>query len=142
MIGVACPLCLSLDAVNIALFGAAVAIVRSLNVAAPPGWTPTRFWIPTAAAIGALVVVLVFIQMPKSGSTQVMSVDEIREKDPRFYAWYISQPVIDLQLDEKDRAIRLSEPFMKEVIANLDNDWTMTSDQIDAFLQREERRGA
>ena len=47
---------------------------------------------------------LVFIQMPKSGSTQVMSVDEIREKDPRFYAWYISQPVIDLQLDEKDRS--------------------------------------
>ncbi len=61
VIGVACPLCLSLDAVNIALFGAAVAIVRSLNVAAPPGWTPTRFWIPSAAAIGALVVVLVFI---------------------------------------------------------------------------------
>lgn len=104
VIGVACPLCLSLDAVNIALVGAAVAIVRSLNAAAPPGWTPTRFWIPTAGVIAALVVVLVFIQMPKSGSTQVMSVDEIREKDPRFYAWYISQPVIDLQLDEKDRS--------------------------------------
>ena len=37
VIGVACPLCLSLDAVNIALFGAAVAIIRSLHVAAPPG---------------------------------------------------------------------------------------------------------
>ena len=45
-------------------------------------------------------------------------------------------------LDDKDRAIRWAEPFMQEVIANLDNDWTMTSDQIDAFLQRKEQRGA
>jgi hypothetical protein len=28
------------------------------------------------------------------------------------------------------RAIRLSEPFMRRVIANLDNDWTLTSDEI------------
>jgi hypothetical protein len=27
---------------------------------------------------------------------------------------------------------------MKEVIANFDNDWTMTSDQIDAFLQQKQ----
>jgi len=45
-------------------------------------------------------------------------------------------------LGDKDRAIRLSESFMKEVIANFDNDWTMTSDQIDAFVQRQEQRGA
>lgn len=103
VIGVACPLCLSLDAVNLALFAVAVAIVRSLHVAAPPGFTPTRFWIPTAGAIAVLVVVLTVIQMPRSGGSQIVSVEEIRERDPRFYAWYISQPVIDLQLDEKDR---------------------------------------
>jgi hypothetical protein len=45
-------------------------------------------------------------------------------------------------LGDKDRAIRLAELFMKEVIADLDNDWTMTSDQIDAFVQRQEQRGA
>jgi hypothetical protein len=45
-------------------------------------------------------------------------------------------------LGDTDRAIHWAEPFMREVIANLDNDWTMTSDQIDAFLQRKEQRGA
>jgi hypothetical protein len=34
-------------------------------------------------------------------------------------------------LGDKERAIRLSEPFMKSVIANLDNDWTLTSEEID-----------
>jgi hypothetical protein len=38
-------------------------------------------------------------------------------------------------LGEKERAIRLSEPFMKEVIANLDNDWTIAGERIDEFLQ-------
>ena len=40
VIGVACPLCLSLDAVNIALFGVSVAIVRVLRASAPPGSGP------------------------------------------------------------------------------------------------------
>ena len=34
------------------------------------------------------------------------------------------------------RAIALSEPFMKMVVANLDNDWTLTGAQIDDFLTR------
>jgi hypothetical protein len=38
-------------------------------------------------------------------------------------------------LGDKDRAIALSEPFMKRVVANLDNDWSLTSDEIDAFLR-------
>ena len=38
-------------------------------------------------------------------------------------------------LGDKDRAIRLSEPFMKRIIANLDNDWTLESDEIDAFVR-------
>jgi hypothetical protein len=37
-------------------------------------------------------------------------------------------------LGDKDRAIRLSEPFMKEIVANLDNDWTIAAEQIEAFL--------
>jgi hypothetical protein len=39
-------------------------------------------------------------------------------------------------LGDKDRAIRLSESFMRDIVANLDNDWTLTSEQIDAFLGR------
>ena len=30
---------------------------------------------------------------------------------------------------------RSREPFMKKVVANLDNDWTLTGGQIDAFLR-------
>ena len=33
-------------------------------------------------------------------------------------------------LGDKERAIRLSEPFMKKVVANLDNDWTLTGDEV------------
>ena len=38
-------------------------------------------------------------------------------------------------LGDKDRAIRLSEPFMKAVVANLDNDWTLGGGEIDTFLR-------
>jgi hypothetical protein len=38
-------------------------------------------------------------------------------------------------LGDKERAIALSEPFMKAVVANLDNDWTLGSDEIEAFLR-------
>src|SRR5256886_16380931 len=38
-------------------------------------------------------------------------------------------------LGDKERAIRLSAPFMKAVVANLDNDWTLTGAQIDSFLR-------
>lgn len=39
-------------------------------------------------------------------------------------------------LGEKERAISLSQPFMQQVIANLDNDWTMNSDEIDTALRK------
>jgi len=42
-------------------------------------------------------------------------------------------------LGDNERAIRLSGPFMKEIVANLDNDWTISSDQIDAFLKNHGR---
>lgn len=38
-------------------------------------------------------------------------------------------------LGDNGRAIALSEPFMKSVIANLDNDWTLTSADVDAFVR-------
>jgi hypothetical protein len=39
------------------------------------------------------------------------------------------------QLGDKDRAIKLSESFMKQVVANLDNDWTLAGDTVDAFVR-------
>jgi len=38
-------------------------------------------------------------------------------------------------LGDKERAIALSERFMKSVVANFDNDWTLTGADLDAFLR-------
>ncbi|MBV8791203.1 MAG: hypothetical protein JO237_04035 [Pseudolabrys sp.] len=35
---------------------------------------------------------------------------------------------------DKDKAIALSQPFMEAVVANLDNDWTLTAKDVDTFL--------
>ena len=43
-------------------------------------------------------------------------------------------------LGDKERAIRLSEPFMQRVIANLDKDWTLTSADIDKAINEIEGR--
>lgn len=37
-------------------------------------------------------------------------------------------------LKDADRAVALSEAFMKRIIANLDNDWVLTSEEIEAAL--------
>jgi len=39
-------------------------------------------------------------------------------------------------LGDDERALALSEAFMKHVVANLDNDWTLNSADIDAALKR------
>jgi len=38
-------------------------------------------------------------------------------------------------LGGKDRAVRLSGPFMKLVVANLDNDWQLTGAEIDTAVR-------
>ena len=43
-------------------------------------------------------------------------------------------------LGDKERAIRLSEPFMKKIVANLDNDWTLTGAEIDRAIREIEGR--
>jgi len=45
-------------------------------------------------------------------------------------------------LGDKSRAISLSGPFMKRVVANLDNDWTLTSADIDAAIAEIESQAA
>jgi len=39
-------------------------------------------------------------------------------------------------LGDKERAIALSERFMKQVVANLDNDWVLVDSEVDAFVRR------
>ncbi len=43
-------------------------------------------------------------------------------------------------LGDKERAIELSEPFMKKVVADLDNDWTLSSDAIERTVKEIEGR--
>jgi len=38
-------------------------------------------------------------------------------------------------LGDKERAIHLSGPFMRQVVANLDNDWILTGSEIDAAVK-------
>jgi hypothetical protein len=37
---------------------------------------------------------------------------------------------------DRERSIALAESFMKSVVANLDNDWTLSGSDIEAFLGR------
>src|SRR4029079_14558070 len=38
-------------------------------------------------------------------------------------------------LGDNARALRLSEPFMTKIVANLDNDWRLTGTEIDSALR-------
>ncbi|HWE21621.1 MAG TPA: DUF6166 domain-containing protein [Hyphomicrobiaceae bacterium] len=42
-------------------------------------------------------------------------------------------------LGDKARAIKLSEPFMRKIVANLDNDWSLTSDRIEKAIEEIEQ---
>ena len=37
-------------------------------------------------------------------------------------------------LGDKERAVRSSEAFMRKVVANLDNDWVLTGEDIDRAI--------
>jgi hypothetical protein len=41
-------------------------------------------------------------------------------------------------LGDAARAVALSQLFMKDVIANLDNDWRLSSDDVAAFVSRQD----
>ena len=43
-------------------------------------------------------------------------------------------------LRDSERAVRLSEPFMKRVVANFDNDWMLRSDEVAAFVGQSETK--
>jgi Family of unknown function (DUF6166) len=38
-------------------------------------------------------------------------------------------------LGDKQRATALSHPFMTEIVANFDNDWTLIGAQVEAFVR-------
>ena len=47
----------------------------------------------------------------------------------------LSLAILADHLDDDARALALSEAFMKRIVANLDNDWTLTGEDIDQALK-------
>jgi hypothetical protein len=43
-------------------------------------------------------------------------------------------------LGDKERALRLLEPFMKSIVANFDQDWVLQGDEIDRAIKDIEKR--
>ena len=72
---------------------------------------------------------------------------EVRQFTKRGFEWtydgtsprQLALAILFDHLGDKDRAIALSEPYMKDVVANLDNDWKLTGAEVDAYVRR---RGA
>ena len=114
LIGVFCPICLSLDATALAFFAVAFAQVRSLQPGAPNSWQPKP--ILGGAALAALVAVgtLFAAQEEAAPELDVAATGvEIRREDPRFYVYYTSQNVVEQPLPQNaspdDAAISIVE---------------------------------
>jgi hypothetical protein len=69
---------------------------------------------------------------------------EVRQFTGRGFEWtydgtsprQLALAILFDHLGDKDRAIALSEPYMKDVVANLDNDWKLTGADVDAYVRR------
>ncbi len=72
---------------------------------------------------------------------------EVRQFTKRGFEWtydgtsprQLALAILFDHLGDKDRAISLSEPYMKDIVANLDNDWKLTGEDVDAYVRQ---RGA
>jgi hypothetical protein len=70
--------------------------------------------------------------------------DEVKRFTKQGFEWtyegdspqQLALAILFDHLGDQDRAIALSGPFMKDVVANLDNDWTLTGGDINAWLHR------
>ncbi|MGB7101954.1 MAG: DUF6166 domain-containing protein [Xanthobacteraceae bacterium] len=67
---------------------------------------------------------------------------EVKQFTKRGFEWtyegtspqQLALAILFDHLGDNERAIALSGPYMKDVIANLDNDWRLTGNEIDAYL--------
>ena len=73
---------------------------------------------------------------------------EIKQFTKRGFEWtydgtspqQLALAILFEHTGDRERAVRLSEAYMKEVVANFDNDWRLTSDDIEAYLSRQRPR--
>ena len=69
---------------------------------------------------------------------------EIKQFTRRGFEWtyegtspqQLALAILFDHLGDKERAIALSEPYMKDVIANLDNDWRLTGEEVETYLRQ------
>ncbi len=69
---------------------------------------------------------------------------EVRRFTRRGFEWtyvgtsprQLALAILFDHLGDEELAVSLSERYMKDVIANLDNDWRLTGEEIDAYLRR------
>jgi hypothetical protein len=67
---------------------------------------------------------------------------EVRQFTNRGFEWtyegtsprQLALAILFDHLGDRERAIALSESYMRDVVADLDNDWSLTGAQIDAYL--------
>jgi hypothetical protein len=68
---------------------------------------------------------------------------EIRQFTNRGFEWtyegtsprQLALAILFDYLGDGNRAIALSAPYMQDVIANLDNDWKLTGDEVGIYLR-------
>jgi len=69
---------------------------------------------------------------------------EVKQFTKRGFEWtydgtspqQLALAILFDHLGDKERAIALSAPYMKDVVANFDNDWTLSGNEVDAYLRR------
>ena len=72
---------------------------------------------------------------------------EVKQFTKRGFEWtydgtsprQLALAILFDHLGDKDRAIALSEPYMKDIVANLDNDWKLTGEDVDAYVRHAAR---
>jgi hypothetical protein len=70
---------------------------------------------------------------------------EVKQFTKRGFEWtyegtsprQLALAILFDHLGDKERAIGLSEPYMKDVVANLDNDWTLTGSEVGAYVRKQ-----
>jgi hypothetical protein len=70
---------------------------------------------------------------------------EVKQFTKRGFEWtydgtspqQLALAILFDHLGDRERAMALSEPYMKDVIANLDNDWQLSGEDIGAYLRHQ-----
>jgi uncharacterized membrane protein/predicted DsbA family dithiol-disulfide isomerase len=92
-IGKLCLLCLSTDLIIVAWFLTVLPLASRFEADRQAGWWRRRGAARAIATAGAVVAIAGGTLAAVRGPAAARSVDEIRERDPKFYDWYTRLPV-------------------------------------------------